>query len=92
MQKSEMEARILEIESAMNQSDFWSDKDSAQKMLRELQELKDSIQGFGKYDRGGAHLTIFAGAGGDDAEDFARMLSEMYIRFIQNKNLGDSSC
>ena len=86
MQKSEMELRIKEIEEAMMQSDFWSDKDKAQSLIKEIQELKDSIQGFGKYDRGGAHLTIFAGAGGDDAEDFARMLFEMYFSFIKSKN------
>ncbi len=86
MQKSEIDARIKEIESAMMQGDFWSDKDAAQQMIRELQELKDELQGFGKYDRGGAHLTIFAGAGGDDAEDFARMLAEMYFSFAKSKN------
>lgn len=85
MQKPDIEARIKEIEDAMLQGDFWSDKDKAQQMIRELQELKDSLQGFGKYDRGGAHLSIFAGAGGDDAEDFARMLFEMYFSFIKSK-------
>lgn len=86
MQKSEIESRIKEIEAAMMQSDFWSDKNVAQAMIQELQELKDELQGFGKYDRGGAHMTIFAGAGGDDAEDFARMLTEMYFSYFKSKN------
>lgn len=86
MQKADVETRIKEIEDAMLQGNFWSDKDGAQKMIRELQELKDELQGFGKYDRGGAHMTIFAGAGGDDAEDFARMLKEMYVSYSQSKN------
>ena len=86
MQKADIELRIKEIEAAMMQSDFWSDKNVAQAMIQELQELKDELQGFGKYDRGGAHMTIFAGAGGDDAEDFARMLKEMYISYAQSKN------
>ncbi|MFA7193488.1 MAG: PCRF domain-containing protein [Candidatus Paceibacterota bacterium] len=86
MQKADVEVRIKEIETAMTQGDFWSDKDKAQQMIRELQELKDELQGFGKYDRGGAHLTIFAGAGGDDAEDFARMIAEMYVSYSQSKN------
>jgi len=85
MQKAETEARIKEIEEAMNQSNFWSDKDKAQALIRELQELKDTLAGAGKYDRGNAHLTIFAGAGGDDAEDFARMLANMYLRYVSNK-------
>jgi peptide chain release factor 2 len=86
MQKSDIEARIKEIEAAMMQGDFWSDKDKAQAMIKEVQELKDELLGFGKYDRGGAHLTIFAGAGGDDAEDFARMLFEMYYSYTKSKN------
>lgn len=86
MQKPEIEARIKEIEAVMMQGDFWSDKNVAQAMIQELQELKDELQGFGKYDRGGAHMTIFAGAGGDDAEDFARMLSEMYFSYFKSKN------
>jgi peptide chain release factor 2 len=86
MQKSDIEARIKEIENAMMQADFWSDKDKAQAMIREVQELKDELQGFGKYDRGGAHMTIFAGAGGDDSEDFARMLKEMYVSYANSKN------
>lgn len=86
MQKADIETRIKEIETAMMQGDFWSDKDKAQAMIKEAQDLKDELLGFGKYDRGGAHLTIFAGAGGDDAEDFARMLSEMYMSYAQSKN------
>jgi len=85
MQKSEIESKILEIEAAMNDPHFWSDKDKAQALIRELQELKDTLAGAGKYDRGNAHLTIFAGAGGDDAEDFAQMLANMYLRYVSNK-------
>ena len=30
-------------------------------------------------------MTIFSGAGGDDAEDFARMLFEMYVKYVNKK-------
>lgn len=86
MNKAQIEQRIAEIESQMLQADFWSDKDNAQRLIKELQELKDAKEGGGKYDRGGAHMTIFAGAGGDDAEDFARMLLEMYLKYVESKN------
>jgi peptide chain release factor 2 len=85
MQKPELEARIAEIEAAMNEPTFWNNKEQAQAMIKELQECKDALAGAGKYDRGNAHLTIFAGAGGDDAEDFAQMLANMYLRFIASR-------
>ncbi len=78
--------RIVEIETAMNGVDFWSDKDKAQAMIRELGEIKDSLTGVGKYDRGDAIMTIFSGAGGDDAEDFSRILFDMYVKYIAKKN------
>lgn len=81
--KPNAEPRIQEIEAAMMQPDFWSDPQKAQAMIKELQELKDAKEGKGKYDRSNAVLTIVAGAGGDDAEDFARMLVEMYQRFAE---------
>lgn len=39
----------------------------------------------GKYDKGNALITITAGAGGQDAQDWATMLFRMYERYVQNK-------
>ena len=80
--------RIEAIEAAMLQPDFWDDPRVAQGMIKELQELKDAAEGKGKYDRADAVFTIVAGAGGDDAEDFARMLVEMYQKFAEGKGWG----
>ncbi len=38
-----------------------------------------------KYDSYNAHLAIYAGAGGDDAKDWADMLFRMYFRFCEKK-------
>ncbi len=84
--KSQTENRIKEIEVAMNAPDFWSDKNGAQAMIKELQDLKDELEGFSKYDKKNAVLNIYAGAGGDDAEDFVRILYEMYSKFFATKN------
>jgi len=77
--------RIKEIEAAMLQPDFWNNPEEAQAMIKELQELKDEAEGKGKYDRKNAVVTVVAGAGGDDAEDFARMLVEMYQKYAEGK-------
>ena len=70
-----------EIEAAMGASDFWSNKEKAQAALKEYQELKAEFAGEGSYDAGGAIISIVSGAGGDDAEDFSRMLFEMYGKY-----------
>ncbi len=85
MDKEVIQKRITDIEAAMSGTDFWSDKNAAQAMIRELAELKDFLEGLGKYDKGNAVVTIFAGAGGDDAEDFAAMLLRMYLKFIEHQ-------
>lgn len=82
---SDTENRIAEIEKAMLQPDFWNEPTKAQAIIKELQELKDASEGKGKYDRCPAVFNIVAGAGGDDAEDFARMLVEMYQRYAESR-------
>jgi peptide chain release factor 2 len=88
MEKEQIQERINHIEAAMADSDFWSDKVKAQLMIKELGELKDSLLGADKYDKGNAVMTIFAGAGGDDAEDFSGMLLRMYYKFFEKKGWG----
>lgn len=39
----------------------------------------------GKHDKGNAILTIYAGAGGQDAQDWATMLLRMYERFADSR-------
>ncbi len=82
MDSSIIDNRIDEIETAMTGGDFWADKDKAQAMLRELAELKQQKEGKAAFDKGGAIMTIISGAGGDDAEDFARMLFDMYVQYF----------
>ena len=68
--------------------DFWSNPAEAQAFIKELQDLKMEAEGGTAYDRGGAILSFVAGAGGDDAEDFARMLAEMYRKFFEKRGWG----
>lgn len=85
MNKEEIQSKITERETLMQSPDFWNDKNKAQSILREIEDLKAKLEGGSKFDRGDAVLSIFTGAGGDDAEDFSRMLYEMYQKFIANR-------
>ncbi len=86
--KEKIQARILELETAMSAGNFWADKVKAQASIKELQALKDSLEGIGKYDKGDAILSILSGAGGDDAEDFSAMLLRMYRRYAEKQGWG----
>lgn len=89
----EKEARVIEIENAMADASFWQDSLRAQELVKELQslklEIKNGIAG-SPYDSLGAVITIFSGAGGDDSEDFSRILFEMYYKYIAKKGWGIS--
>ena len=82
-----MNERLLEIEALMASPDFWKDPQEAQKIVREYQNLKEGGTDNG-LDGGPATLAILAGAGGDDAEDFARMLRRMYEGYAAQKGWG----
>jgi peptide chain release factor 2 len=81
---------IAEIEDRMNHADFWNDKEQAQTAIRRLKELKDARDGVSALDKGPAIMTVLAGAGGDDSEDFARMLFEMYDAYFKTKHFSYS--
>jgi peptide chain release factor 2 len=78
------EKRIKELEAMMASPEFWSDKEQAQQFVQEYQTLKEGGSG-DPHDSGNATLAILAGAGGDDAEDFARMLRRMYEGYATKK-------
>lgn len=75
---------MRELEAMMSSPDFWLDKEKAQALVQEYQSLKENNSGDG-HDSGNATLAILAGAGGDDAEDFARMLRRMYEGYASKK-------
>ncbi len=80
-----IDAEIAELENLMNEVSFWNDKEKAQETIKKIKELKDRRDGVGALDKGNAVLTLLAGAGGDDSEDFARMLFEMYDAYCKRK-------
>ncbi len=88
MNDEKKKQRLVELEAMMASPDFWADKDEAQKLVQEYQVLKEGGKNGGlrdPHDAGNATLAILAGAGGDDAEDFARMLRRMYEGYAMKK-------
>lgn len=85
MDKEQLQQKIQELEQEMYLPDFWNDKNKAQSIIKEIEDLKNQLEGVGKYDKGNAILSIFTGAGGDDAEDFSAMLFRMYTKYVASK-------
>ena len=86
--KADKEERIKQIEYEMCQPDFWSNPEKAQALIQELQDLKTEKEGGSPYDKCRAIISIYAGAGGDDAEDFASILFRMYQKLFERKGWG----
>ena len=65
-------------------------RENIQCQLAELEREVETIEReklfSGTYDKGNAVLSIFAGAGGKDSEDWAAMLRRMYERFAGRKH------
>ncbi len=88
MNKEDIQRKIDDLEASMQNADFWSDKNKAQSTIKEIADLKNSLEGVGKFDKGNAIMTIFSGAGGDDAEDFSSILYRMYRKYSEKRGWG----
>jgi peptide chain release factor 2 len=55
---------------------------------RELNRLQEDALFTGQYDAGDALLSIHAGEGGTDAQDWAEMLARMYLRWAERRGFG----
>lgn len=52
---------------------------------KNVRNLETELYFSGKYDKGNALLSVYAGAGGKDAEDWASLLLRMYRRLAEKK-------
>ena len=84
----ELEDHRVLLELAADQEDV----ETLQEVSSGLQELTRQVRGLelqtalsGEYDTGNAILSINAGAGGTESQDWAQMLLRMYLRWCETK-------
>lgn len=71
---------LSELKDETMQEELSSQLDS---IVAQLAELKEELKFSGKYDEHDAIVSIYAGAGGTDAQDWAQMLLRMYVRWAE---------
>ena len=86
--ESSLEEIDVFIELAIEEGDISLEKE-VEKMIENLEssidELKIKTLLSGEYDKNNAILSINAGTGGLDAQDWAQMLLRMYVRWADRK-------
>jgi len=82
---SQLNEEIISFEILKEELSQIKDERGISKLEKKLKEKEKEIFFSGKYDKKGALLSIRAGAGGQDAQDWAAMLLRMYERYCQRK-------
>jgi peptide chain release factor 2 len=63
-------------------------EESLRPLRRDLERLQEEALFTGDYDAGDAVVTIHAGTGGTDAQDWAEILLRMYLRWADERGFG----
>lgn len=83
------QAVLCDVEIALDLGDedlLTETKEELKKLEQELDKYDIQKMLSGEYDDANAILTVNAGAGGTDAQDWASMLLRMYMRWAESKN------
>lgn len=85
----ELDSAVNEIHelAELNDSSIYEEISSTLKQLNsKFTKLKKELVFSGAFDDHDAILSIYAGAGGTDAQDWAKMLLRMYARWVESKS------
>jgi len=83
-------AELIELDAIAQRENDEEIKKDLEKQFRDLQKRYDDVELLlffgGDYDQRNAYLTIHAGSGGTDAQDWAEILERMYLRFAEKQH------
>jgi len=89
---NEVIKKFDELKTILGQAEsecYSGNKIEVEKLLAEFQKRLHQLEienlFNGKYDKESAVISIYAGAGGQDSEDWAGMLYEMYIGYVEKR-------
>ncbi|RLC33962.1 MAG: peptide chain release factor 2 [Candidatus Nealsonbacteria bacterium] len=76
---------LSDLQEEISQFEELEKETNPEKLAKKIREKELQVYLSGKYDKGPALLSIYAGAGGQDAQDWATMLLRMYLRYCDLK-------
>ncbi len=89
----ELRTQIRDLEELVAEANKEGDDSFAEEALHNYEDLKKVLEGFeflvlfnGQYDRSNAIISVHAGTGGTDAQDWAEILERMFLRFAERHN------
>jgi peptide chain release factor 2 len=76
---------LLDLAKEATAEDAASLEQEADKLFKEWTVLEAQLYLSGEFDQGNCYVTVSAGAGGTEAQDWASMLLRMYLRYCERQ-------